>query len=217
MEIKDTNFLKDLDTKDRFKTLVASVAIIGSLVLTAFVVVYMNHSLAAGKQEVYLLDNNNHVWRAVRAFSGDYRAGEYREVVEAFHRLFFTQQPNKTYIDDNMNAAFKLVGDKSAWNLYQLFRSNRIFETFISGNVVVAAYMDSIHVDLNGSAWEYFGHQTRTVDGITITLSIHTQGTIRDNLEGGRSAASPNALQLTNIICLNQDVLKDYNEKSPSN
>lgn len=118
---------------------------------------------------------------ALREDISENRDAEARDHVKRFHELFFTLEPDKQYIENNVREALYLA-DRSAMEQYQSFKENNVYNQVIASDISMTVQTDSIKLDFSGYPYRfsYFGKQ-KIVRTSNITIrNLQTTGQLRN-------------------------------------
>ena len=152
--------LFDIQRKFRFTVYVLLVI---SFVLVGFSVYVFSLSanmVELSKQKIYVLDNGKSLLVALREDISENRTAEARDHVKRFHELFFTLEPDKEYIENNVREALYLA-DRSAMEQYQAFKENNLYNQVIASDISMTLQTDSSQLDFSTYPYKftYMGKQ----------------------------------------------------------
>ncbi len=171
----------DIQRKFRFTVYVLLAVSIGLVGLSAYVFTLSLNLADRSRQKIYVLDNGRSLLMALREDISENRDAEGRDHVKRFHELFFTLEPDKQYIENNVREALYLA-DRSAMDQYQSFKENNLYNQVIASDISMTVMTDSIRLDFSGYPYRftYYGRQ-KIVRTSNITLrSLHTTGQLRN-------------------------------------
>lgn len=171
----------DIQRKFRFTVYVLLAVSIGLVGLSAYVFTLSLKLADRSRQKIYVLDNGRSLLMALREDISENRDAEGRDHVKRFHELFFTLEPDKQYIENNVREALYLA-DRSAMDQYQSFKENNLYNQVIASDISMTVMTDSIRLDFSGYPYRftYYGRQ-KIVRTSNITLrSLHTTGQLRN-------------------------------------
>ncbi len=171
----------DIQRKFRFTVYVLLAVSIGLVGLSAYVFTLSLKLADRSRQKIYVLDNGRSLLMALREDISENRDAEGRDHVKRFHELFFTLEPDKQYIENNVREALYLA-DRSAMDQYQSFKENNLYNQVIASDISMTLLTDSIKLDFSGYPYRftYYGRQ-KIVRTSNITLrSLHTTGQLRN-------------------------------------
>jgi len=174
---------KQFDIRRKFRFTVY-VLLSVSLALTGLSGYIFTHSLKMverSRQKIYVLDNGKSLLMALREDISENRDAEARNHVKRFHELFFTLEPDKDYIENNVREALYLA-DRSAMKQYQSFKENNVYNQVIASDISMTLKTDSIRLDYSSNpyAFTYYGKQ-RIVRTSNITIrNLETNGQLRN-------------------------------------
>ena len=135
--------LFDIQQKFRFTVyvlLIISLAMIGA---SGYVFTLSVKLVERSRQKIYVLDNGKSLLVALREDISENRDAEARDHVKRFHELFFTLEPDKEYIENNIREALYLA-DRSAMEQYQSFKENNVYNQVIASDISMTLQTDSI-------------------------------------------------------------------------
>lgn len=171
----------DIQRKFRFTVyvlLVISLVLIG---VSVYVFSLSANMVELSKQKIYVLDNGKSLLVALRENISENRTAEARDQVKRFHELFFTLEPDKAYIENNVREALYLA-DRSAMEQYQAFKENNLYNQVIASDISMILQTDSITLDFSSYPYQfsYMGKQ-KIVRKSNITIrSLKTTGLLRN-------------------------------------
>ncbi|WP_159523565.1 conjugative transposon protein TraK [Sunxiuqinia indica] len=173
--------LFDIQRKFRFTVYVLLSVSIGLVGLSGYIFTLSLKMTDQSRQKIYVLDNGKSLLVALREDISENRDAEARDHVKRFHELFFTLEPDKEYIENNIREALYLA-DRSAMVQYQSFKENNVYNQVIASDISMTVETDS--VKLNFSAYpyrfSYFGKQ-KIVRTSNITIrKLQTTGQLRN-------------------------------------
>ncbi|WP_372776464.1 conjugative transposon protein TraK [Mangrovibacterium sp.] len=174
---------KQFDIQRKFRFIVYVLVLISlSLMGVSSYIYYESVQLVElSKEKIYVLDNGKSLLVALREDISENRDAEARDHVKRFHELFFTLEPDKTYIENNVREALYLA-DRSAMEQYQAFKENNLYNQVIASDISMTLQTDSII--LNFSAYPYrfsFTGKQKIVRKSNITIrSLKTSGYLRN-------------------------------------
>jgi conjugative transposon TraK protein len=133
------------------------------------------------KQKIYVLDNGKSLLVALREDITENRDAEARDHVKRFHELFFTLEPDKTYIENNIREALYLA-DRSAMEQYRAFKENNLYNQVIASDISMTLQTDSITLDFSTYPYRFtFLGKQKIVRKSNITIrNLRTSGFLRN-------------------------------------
>jgi len=171
----------DIQQKFRFTVylfLIISLALVG---ISSYVFSLSVKMVERSRQKIYVLDNGKSLLVALREDISENRDAEARDHVKRFHELFFTLEPDKEYIENNIREALYL-SDRSAMNQYRSFKENNVYNQVIASDISMTLTTDSIRLDFSTYPYtfRYYGKQ-KIVRTSNITLrNLETTGQLRN-------------------------------------
>lgn len=171
----------DIQRKFRFTVyllLVVSIALTG---LSAWVFSRSAGMVEKSREKIYVLDNGKSLLLALREDISENRNAEAKDHVKRFHELFFTLEPDKTYIENNVREALFLA-DRSATDQYRSFKENNLYNQVIASDISMTLLTDSVKVDFSAYPYvfSFYGRQ-RIVRKSNITVrNLSTGGRLRN-------------------------------------
>jgi conjugative transposon TraK protein len=171
----------DIQQKFRFTVylfLIISLALVG---ISSYVFSLSVKMVERSRQKIYVLDNGKSLLVALREDISENRDAEARDHVKRFHELFFTLEPDKEYIENNIREALYL-SDRSAMNQYRSFKENNVYNQVIASDISMTLKTDSIRLDFSSYPYTfwYYGKQ-KIVRTSNITLrNLETTGQLRN-------------------------------------
>lgn len=173
--------LFDIRRKFRFTVYVLMAVSLSLLGLSTYVFIRSAELVERSRQKIYVLDNGKSLLMALREDISENRDAEARDQVKRFHELFFTLEPDKTYIENNIREALYLA-DRSAMDQYQSFKENNVYNQVIASDISMTVISDSIQLDFSSYPYRfsYFGKQ-KIVRRSNITIRrLQTSGFLRN-------------------------------------
>ena len=172
--------MKNIDTAFRYVRGFTMLLIVSCVVICWFAL-YKSYSLVAQMQsKIYILANG----KALEAYASERKDNipvEARDHVKAFHRLFFTLDPDDKAIQTTITKALYLA-DGSAKRIYDDLKENGYYAGLISGNVNQTISVDSVAIDINDYPYRFRCYATQNIVRPTsITArSLITEGALRN-------------------------------------
>ncbi|WP_167619112.1 conjugative transposon protein TraK [Maribellus sediminis] len=174
---------KQFDIQRKFRFIVYVLVLISlSLMGVSSYIYYESVQLVElSKEKIYVLDNGKSLLVALREDISENRDAEARDHVKRFHELFFTLEPDKTYIENNVREALYLA-DRSAMEQYQAFKENNLYNQVIASDISMTLQTDSIKLDFSGYPYRFtFTGKQKIVRKSNITIrSLKTSGYLRN-------------------------------------
>ncbi len=173
--------LFDIQKKFRFTVyvlLVISILLVG---LSAWVFTRSIRLVNESREKIYVLDNGKSLLLALREDISENRSAEAKDHVKRFHELFFTVEPDREFIENNVREALFLA-DRSAMNQYRTFKENNLYNQVIGSDISMTLMTDSILVDFSAYPYRftYYGRQ-KIVRKSNITIrNLQTGGWLRN-------------------------------------
>lgn len=171
----------DIQRKFRFTVyvlLAISLALIG---VSAYIFTLSANMVELSKQKIYVLDNGKSLLVALREDISENRDAEARDHVKRFHELFFTLEPDKVYIENNIREALYLA-DRSAMEQYQAFKENNLYNQVIASDISMTLQTDSVELDFSTYPYRFtFLGKQKIVRKSNITIrNLKTSGYLRN-------------------------------------
>lgn len=172
--------MKNIDTAFRHVRSFTILVVSGSFILSSFAL-FKSFSLVSQMQnKVYILANG----KALEAYASDRKDNipvEARDHVRAFHKLFFTLDPDDKVIKTNVTKALYLADD-SAKRTYDDLKENGYYSSIISGNISQTLQVDSVTVDINKYPFHFRCYATQSIIRTTSIAyrSLITEGNLRN-------------------------------------
>ena len=171
----------DIQRKFRFTVYVLLVISIALMGLSAWVFFRSAAMVEKSREKIYVLDNGKSLLLALREDISENRSAEAKDHVKRFHELFFTLEPDKAYIENNVREALFLA-DQSATDQYRSFKENNLYNQVIASDISMTLTTDSVKVDFSAYpyAFSFYGRQ-RIVRKSNITVrNLRTDGRLRN-------------------------------------
>ena len=174
---------KQFDIQRKFRFIVYVLVLISlSLMGVSSYIFYESMQLVElSKEKIYVLDNGKSLLVALREDISENRDAEAQDHVKRFHELFFTLEPDKTYIENNVREALYLA-DRSAMEQYQAFKENNLYNQVIASDISMTLQTDSINLDFSAYPYRFtFTGKQKIVRKSNITIrSLKTSGYLRN-------------------------------------
>jgi conjugative transposon TraK protein len=171
----------DIQRKFRFIVYVLLVVSLSMVGISSYIFVLSVRMVELSKQKIYVLDNGKSLLVALREDISENRDAEARDHVKRFHELFFTLEPDKSYIENNVREALYLA-DRSAMEQYQSFKENNLYNQVIASDISMTLQVDSVELDFSTYPYgfTFFGRQ-KIVRTSNITIrNLQTTGFLRN-------------------------------------
>jgi conjugative transposon TraK protein len=195
----------DIQRKFRFIVYVLVLVSLSLMGVSSYVFHESVQLVELSKQKIYVLDNGKSLLVALREDISENRDAEARDHVKRFHELFFTLEPDKTYIENNVREALYLA-DRSAMEQYEAFKENNLYNQVIASDISMTLQTDSITLDFSSYPYRFtFIGKQKIVRKSNITIrSLRTSGYLRNI---SRTDNNPHGFLMENWrIVENQDL-----------
>ena len=171
----------DIQRKFRFTVYVLFITALLLIGVSIYVFTISANLVERSQQKIYVLDNGKSLLVALREDISENRNAEARDHVKRFHELFFTMEPDKAYIENNIREALHLA-DRSAMKQYQTYKENNLYNQVIASNISMTLQTDSIRLDFSAYPYRFhFYGKQKIVRKSNITIrSLSTSGTLRN-------------------------------------
>ena len=171
----------DIQRKFRFIVYVLLLVSLSLMVVSSYIFHESVQLVELSKQKIYVLDNGKSLLVALREDISENRDAEARDHVKRFHELFFTLEPDKTYIENNVREALYLA-DRSAMEQYEAFKENNLYNQVIASDISMTLQTDSIKLDFSSYPYRFtFIGKQKIVRKSNITIrSLRTSGYLRN-------------------------------------
>ncbi|QGY47775.1 conjugative transposon protein TraK [Maribellus comscasis] len=171
----------DIQRKFRFIVYVLVLVSLSLMVVSSYIFHESVQLVELSKQKIYVLDNGKSLLVALREDISENRDAEARDHVKRFHELFFTLEPDKTYIENNVREALYLA-DRSAMEQYEAFKENNLYNQVIASDISTTLQTDSIKLDFSSYPYRFtFIGKQKIVRKSNITIrSLRTSGYLRN-------------------------------------
>ena len=202
----------DIQQKFRFTVYVllgVSIALVG---VSSYIFTLSLRLVERSKQKIYVLDNGKSLLVALREDITENRDAEARDHVKRFHELFFTLEPDKEYIENNVREALHLA-DRSAMEQYQSFKENNVYNQVIASDISMTLQTDSIKLDFSTYPYQFtFYGKQKIVRTSNITIrSLQTSGLLRNI---SRTDNNPHGFLMENWRIVENSDLETIRRKS---
>ena len=174
---------KQFDIQRKFRFIVYALVLVSLSLMgvSSFVFHESVKLVELSKKKIYVLDNGKSLLVALREDIRENRTAEARDHVKRFHELFFTLEPDKTYIENNVREALYLA-DRSAMEQYEAFKENNLYNQVIASDISMTLQTDSIKLDFSSYPYRFtFIGKQKIVRKSNITIrSLRTSGDLRN-------------------------------------
>ena len=175
------NKIFDIQRKFRFTVYVLPTVSILLTGLSGWIFFRSEVMVEKSRQKIYVLDNGKSLLLALREDISENRNAEAKDHVKRFHELFFTLEPDKAYIENNVREALFLA-DRSATDQYRSFKENNLYNQVIASDISMTLMSDSVKVDFSAYPYDFsfYGRQ-KIVRKSNITIRrLETAGVLRN-------------------------------------
>ena len=171
----------DIQRKFRFIVYVLLIVSVSMVGVSSYIFALSIKMVELSKQKIYVLDNGKSLLVALREDISENRDAEARDHVKRFHELFFTLEPDKTYIENNIREALYLA-DRSAMEQYQSYKENNLYNQVIALDISMTLQTDSIVLDFSTYPYRFtFYGKQKIVRTSNITIrNLQTVGRLRN-------------------------------------
>ncbi|WP_346861176.1 conjugative transposon protein TraK [uncultured Draconibacterium sp.] len=171
----------DIQRKFRFTVYVLLIVSLVTIGVSSYIFVLSVKMVELSKQKIYVLDNGKSLLVALREDISENRDAEARDHVKRFHELFFTLEPDKYYIENNVREALYLA-DRSAMEQYRDFKENNLYNQVIASDISMTLQTDSITLDFSSYPYRFsFIGKQKIVRKSNITIrNLKTSGFLRN-------------------------------------
>jgi conjugative transposon TraK protein len=172
--------MKNIDTAFKYIRTFTPVVVVGSLLLSGFVLLKSYQLAALTQSKVYVLANG----KALEAMAEDRKDNipvEARDHVKMFHQYFFTLDPDDKVITGNIAKALYLA-DGSAKRQYEDLKESNYYSNIIAGNISQRITVDSVAVSVDGYPYYFRCYATQKIirSTSTVSRSLVTEGYLRN-------------------------------------
>lgn len=205
------NSLKNIDTAFNFIKMIALVSITASIITCIAVITIGFNKVKEEKEKIYVLVNNQALEIALLKDVDVNRGAEIKSHSEKFHDLFFSLDPDKEMIDQNVNSALILAG-KNVRQINSKRNENFFYHNLIKGGISTKIKVDSIKTDLTSYPYRvaYFGKQQIIRPSKIIIKNFISTFKVR-NVK--RTDNNAHGLFIENYKIVDHETLKSYDRK----
>lgn len=173
--------LFDIQGKFRFAVYVLLVISILLLLFSGWTYFQSLQLVERSREKIYVLDNGQSLLLALRKDIKENRNAEAKAHIKRFHELFFTLEPDKQYIENNIREALYLA-DRSAIQLYRSYKENNLYNKVVASDISMTLMTDSITVDFSQVPYSFSYHgKQKIVRSSNITIrSLVAEGYLRN-------------------------------------
>jgi len=171
----------DIQQKFRFTVYVLLIVSLSLTALSAWVFFRSAVMVEKSRQKIYVLDNGKSLLLALREDITENRNAEAKDHVKRFHELFFTLEPDKAYIENNVREALFLA-DQSATDQYRSFKENNLYNQVIATDISMTLLTDSVNVDFSTYPYQFsfYGRQKIIRKSNFTIRNLQTTGKLRN-------------------------------------
>jgi len=171
----------DIQQKFRFTVYVLLIVSLSLIALSAWVFFRSSVMVEKSRQKIYVLDNGKSLLLALREDISENRNAEAKDHVKRFHELFFTLEPDKAYIENNVREALFLA-DQSATDQYRSFKENNLYNQVIATDISMTLLTDSVNVDFSAYPYRFsfYGRQKIVRKSNFTIRNLQTTGKLRN-------------------------------------
>jgi len=171
----------DIQQKFRFTVYVLLIVSLSLTALSAWVFFRSAVMVEKSRQKIYVLDNGKSLLLALREDITENRNAEAKDHVKRFHELFFTLEPDKAYIENNVREALFLA-DQSATDQYRSFKENNLYNQVIATDISMTLLTDSVNVDFSAYPYHFsfYGRQKIVRKSNFTIRNLQTNGKLRN-------------------------------------
>jgi conjugative transposon TraK protein len=202
----------DIQQKFRFTVYVLLIVSLSMIAASGYVFTLSVKLVERSKQKIYVLDNGKSLLVALREDISENRDAEARDHVKRFHELFFTLEPDKEYIENNVREALYLA-DRSAMEQYQSYKENNVYNQVIASDISMTLQTDSIRMDFSNYPYRFtFYGKQKIVRTSNITFrNLVTSGYLRNI---SRTDNNPHGFLMENWRIVENNDLETIRRKS---
>lgn len=171
--------MKNIETAFRYIRMVSLMLIAGSILLSSWVVYWSWTMVGTMQDQIYILADGK-VLEAMASKRSENIPVEAKEHIRAFHRYFFTLDPDDQAIRITLGKAMYLA-DETAKKSYDNLKEQGYYANLISGNINQTIQVDSIQLDTEVYPYRFRCYATQQIvrpTSKTIRLLV-TQGALR--------------------------------------
>lgn len=170
--------IRNIEHKQKIVLIVAIISIVASVIISFGSYGFAYRQIKGERNKIYVLDNGVPLL-VERVDASVNRKFEYETAVNIFHTLFFTLPPDEDYIEKNINRAMYLV-DNTGVLEYNNLKEKGYYNQIMSSSAVLSIMTDSIVIDMNTNAFDFYGKQRIDRRSKVLHRSIHTSGKLSD-------------------------------------
>lgn len=185
--------ISSLEQKTRLALMTVVVAVSGSVILCALVLLWSLKLVSNERDQIYILDGEI-PFLAERAQLETTFDIEAKSHINTFHQLFFNLPPDNEYIEYTVGKAMYLA-DGSALKQKQALTENGFYSDIVSSSAVCSIMTDSINLDPETLTFTYYGTQLLKRRTSQMRRTMVTTGRLQ-NIP--RSKNNPHGLLITN-------------------
>lgn len=201
---------KNIDTAFRHVRSFTMLMIAACAAICCFALYKSFRLVEAMQSRIYILANG----KALEAFAAERKDNipvEARDHIKAFHRFFFTLDPNEKVIEANVKRALYLA-DGSAKREYDNLKENGYYAGLIAGNISQTVRVDSVSVSLDRYPYAFRCHATQSLVRTTSTVqrTLVTEGYLRNV---SRSDNNPHGFLIERWVTVENKDIKVENRR----
>lgn len=194
--------IKNLESKIKLSLFLSVGSFITAIVIVIATMFYSFNLIRNERKQIYVLDNSVPV--LVKQTGAEVNLEvEAKSHINLFHTLFFTLPPDDEFIKNNIGKAMYLI-DESGLKQYNNMKEKGYYNTILASSATVTIITDSVVVDMNNMAFEYYGTQRIERETSILKRQLVTSGTLRSV---PRTENNPHGLIITDWkTVLNKDL-----------
>lgn len=196
-------FLKHLENRIKFVTLVCSLVVVGCVFISIASMVVAAGMISDSRKMIYVLDGGNVPVLVRQTDMNETFDVESKSHVELFHHLFFTLAPDEKYIKYTQEKAMYLIDETGLAQLNTL-KEKGLFSNIVGTSATLSIFCDSITIDESNMTFKYYGRQRIERRSDITYRELVTTGGLR---RVPRTENNPHGLMIVNWrTLLNRDI-----------
>jgi len=169
--------LKKLENKIRLVLIIASLFLVGCVVISLGSLFVARGMVADAHKKIYVLDGTVPILVKQTTMDETFEV-EAKSHVEMFHNLFFTLAPDDKYIDYTIKKAMYLI-DESGLAQYNALKEKGFYNNIIGTSTICSIFCDSIKLDKQNLTFTYYGRQRIERRTSILIRQLVTAGNLR--------------------------------------
>ena len=197
--------LMHIDAAFKKTRLIAIIALIGSFLFCATVMIIAMTMVTKGKGKIYITNGYGNTLTAYQIAANENRAAEVKAQVRNFHSLLYDISPDPNEIETNLDQVL-LLGDASV-KAFLDKRGDAYYKKLISNNAEIKYTMDSIKVNTRVYPFKAVQYGKEVIQ-TSVGFLVKNLVTTLDLREVARTDVNPHGLLIGNYEVLKNNRIR---------